>query len=77
MVLWVFLNQVRQLHVQTLDLGLLVFQGVLDLFDLLFDQVELLIGQVGVLGAELVQVKLLLPLPGCLHLALLLVDGHI
>ena len=77
MVLWVFLDQVGQFDVQTLDLGLLVLQGVLDLFDLLLNQVELLIGQVGVFGAQLVEVKLLLPLPGCLHLTLLLVDGHV
>ena len=77
MVLCIFLDKVCQLYVQTLDLGFLVFQGVFDLFDLLLDQVELLIGQVGVFGTELVQVKFLLPLPGCLHLTLFLVDRHI
>lgn len=77
MVLRVLFYQVGQLHVQTLDLRLLVLQGVLYFFDLLLDQIKLFICQVSVLGAQLVKVEFLLPLPRCLHLTLLLLDGHV
>ena len=77
LVLGVLLDEVEQLHLQRLDFGLLVVQGQLDLVDLLLDQAELLIGQIGVLGSQLVQIELLLLSSGGLHLSLLLVDGHV
>ena len=77
LVVWVSLDQIDQFESQTLNLGSLILQGHVDFLDLLFDENELLVGEVSVLRTELVQVELLLLSSGGLHFALLLVDGHV
>ena len=77
LVLRVFLDEVEQFHLQRLDLGLLILQCQLNLFNLLFDEVELLVSQVSVLRSKLVKVELLLLSSCCLHFSLLLVDCHV
>ena len=44
LIVWISFDQVDELEPETLDLGLLILESHIDLFDLLFDEAELLVG---------------------------------
>ena len=73
----VLFNQVEQLHLQTLNLSLLVVQSQFNLLNLLLDQAELLICQILILWTEVVKVELLLLPPRSVHLPLPFIYRHV
>ena len=44
LIVWISFDQVDEFEPETLDLGLLILESLIDLLDLLFDQAELLVG---------------------------------